>query len=591
MTAQDNSSSEANTSPGKSRVDRGALTMAQSLANEVPPTPQTDIDPMVKAAEQAVRMQRVTARLSEATTVHEVVTALLSEAQPIACSTGSSVHTVNERLQSLELVEQLGIENNDDDNFPLDARCPTTRCVVLGRPIIGPDSEKLNLEYPELEASFRESNIEALAAFPLKVSNVVIGVWTMVWDTPQDFQEGQIVILLTLASQCAQAIERAQLYERERITSRALQRTLLPEELPHVLGIATARRYQPWSKNVSVGGDWYDVLKLPRNHVLLVIGDVGGHNVVAAAVMGQLRNAIRSYAWEGHPVGKILEFTNSLLSEVEPGILTTCCIVDLGIDDGIATVAVAGHPPPLVVNAEGKATFMEVFANPPLGVGNDQVFGQSTLFLTAGESVALYTDGLVESRTLDLEEGMTRLESAVLSCPDTNDVELLSSTLMDAATKDRIVEDDMALLTLRYAPIGSQAAAQLPKRIRRTLTSSPTSASVARRFAADVVAGWGATDVVDSIELGVSELVTNALIHTASDVELILTNHTSNIEVEVVDRSDRMPAQRASEDTSDTTGRGLFIVETISSDWGVRPYDSGKSVWFKVERCNGGAPT
>lgn len=549
-------------------------------------------DPMVRVAEQAIRMQRVTAKLSEATTVSQVTNALLTEAQPLAGSTCAAIHVVNHRRETLDVIDQIGCEflGTSGLNIPLQVSSPPSRCASLARPIIASDLEKLRNEYPDLRSFFLDNEVHAIASFPLRAKGDVIGVWTMGWDRSQHLEEGLVVILLTLASQCALAIERAELYDRESFTSRALQRTILPHALPQVDDIATAHRYVPSDTHSKVGGDWFDALELPNNHILLVIGDVGGHDVVAAAVMGQIRNAVRSYAWEGHPVGTIMEFTNSLLSEVEPGVLATCAVVELGIDDGIANVCLAGHPPPLIIQPDGQAHFMEAVANPPLGAANSHTFVQSTLFLKPGESVALYTDGLVESRELPLETGMANLEKALLHCPAPDDVETVAASLMASATHGREVDDDMALLVLRYCPKDSTVNDRIPTRIRRTLASNPGSASIARNFTSDVIEGWGAQDVLESAELCVSELVTNALIHTATDLELVLTNHISSIEVEVIDGSDRVPVARDSQD-HETSGRGLFIVETLASEWGVRQLDSGKSVWFTIDRTFDGVPS
>lgn len=539
----------------------------------------------VRAGEQAVRMQRVTSKLAEASTAEHVRSVLLHEGSQLANASRGIIYTLNENTRMIERALTVGLEKEHLQlgELPLDAQLPANHCIRETRPVLLTDKKQILEEYPDSAPMIDTFGIESVAAFPLAINGRAMGAWLMLWDEPKNFEEGDLIIFLTLASQAAQAIERIRLFERERFIATALQRTLLPAQLPILDGASTARRYLPTAAGVEVGGDWYDVLPLPNNRVALVIGDVGGHNIDAAAIMGQLRNAIRSYAWEGHPAAKVLEATNRLLCGLEPGVMATCCYVELGLQDGIAAVALAGHPPPLIVNEDGDAAFMNVIADPPLGAEAEHAYEQTSLFLTQGQSIMLYTDGLVESRTMPLDDGMDRLQRAC-SKEAGIDAEALADAVIDSIAMNE-VEDDIALLVLQYAPKHQvvETASSPRQTIRRFLPSSAGSAGVARRLASDVMDDWGEGNAADTVALCVSELVTNALIHTATDIELVLKLDAQYVQVEVIDQSDRMPAMRSGDDDS-TTGRGLHIVQAVSADWGVRPEGSGKAVWFRVER-------
>ena len=537
----------------------------------------------LRAGEQAVRMQRVTSKLADASTAEHIRSVLLHEGSQLAAASQGIIYLLNENTDMIERVQTTGLsaERSDWAEIPLDAQLPAADCIRDSRPILLTGHKAILDHYPEGRKAAEMLHMESLAVFPLAINGRAIGAWLMFWDEPKAFEEGDLIIFLTLASQAAQALERIRLFERERFIATALQRTLLPAQLPKLDSASTARRYLPTAAGVEVGGDWYDVLPLPQNRVALVIGDVGGHNIDAAAIMGQLRNAIRSYAWEGHPAAKVLENTNALLCGLEPGVMATCCYVELGLEDGIAAVALAGHPPPLVVCHETDTTFMGVASDPPLGAEPDHAYEQTSLFMTPGQSIVLYTDGLVESRTMSIDDGLDNLRKVAIEIGAV-EAEDLADAIINSVSNQKI-EDDIALLVLQFAPASFVRSNRQKKTVRRFLPSAATSAGVARRLASDVMDEWGADDVADTVALCVSELVTNALIHTATEIELVLRLDKSHIEVEVVDQSDRMPAMRGAGDDA-TTGRGLHIVEAVTSEWGVRAEGSGKSVWFRVDR-------
>lgn len=536
-----------------------------------------------RAAEQAIRMQRVTAALSEAMTVSQVSEVLLREAPGIVESDRGGLFLLSDDRSHLRSISTFGYTATESASWQtvsLDRDVPIVRSALSGRPTLCRDRDDFDSQFPGM-SDYLHPLTHATAAFPLVSNNDVLGTWFLSWRHPRDFAEGELIILLTVSAQCAQALERARLYERERFISTALQRTLLPQRLPTLPGASTARRYRASAAGVEVGGDWYDVIQLPNNRVGLVIGDVGGHNIDAAAIMGQLRNAVRSYAWEGHPAANVLQYTNRMLAGLEPGVLATCCYVDLSLEDGIASVALAGHPPPLVISEDGEAEFMAFDADPPLGTESDRKFEQTTLFLSPHDTIVLYTDGLIEERNLAVTAGMERLRQAA-SRSSSDNIEELATTLLRSATHP-VQEDDIALLLLRFEPQPKVANPEGLRTVRRQFPSSPASAGVARRFVSDVLVDWGAEETIDTVMLCVSELVTNSLIHTPNDVEVVLGCSDDFVRVDVIDSSDRLPVVRHQAD-SDMSGRGLHIVEAVATDWGVETLRSGKSVWFCISR-------
>ncbi len=539
-----------------------------------------------QAGEQAVRMQRVSAALSRALTSTQVCDVLTTDGSAALGAPRSAVYLLDESGDAMQIACVHDVADRTEshmviESFSRDDELPINDVVNTGEPLVVSDVSTLAERYPRLVEYAGHHGMQSCAVVRLESSGHVYGTWSLSWMQTREFNDGELMILLTLAVQGGKALERAGLFERERLISTALQRTLLPAELPTLVGASVARRYVPGATDIEVGGDWYDVIPLSPSRVALVIGDVSGHNVDSAAVMGQIRNAVRSYAWEGHQAGGVAEATNRLLCGLEPGVLATCCFVELNLQDGIASVALAGHPPPLIRRVDGGSELMEIPADPPLGTDPQQRFAQSSLFLSPGDTLVLYTDGLVETRDISLGSGLTYLARAAASAGEVTPDELANFLLTELANNDR--EDDITLLALRYEP-ESYAGTGSQRVVKRQLASTPASAGIARRFANDVLTDWGVIELADQVSLCVSELVTNALIHTATDVELVLRLSTSAVRVEVVDQSDRLPIVRDRSQDGDTTGRGLTIVEAMADSWGIDTTNGGKSVWFQLAR-------
>jgi serine phosphatase RsbU (regulator of sigma subunit) len=274
------------------------------------------------------------------------------------------------------------------------------------------------------------------------------------------FREIDLELSQALARQVAVSLENGRLAQmlaaanrradQQRRDSLVLQRGLLPPRLPQVPGIAVAVRYVPGAAEAEVGGDWYDLMRLPGGDIGLAIGDVLGHDLRAAAQMSHARSALRAYAAEGHPPASVLTRLNRLLAETDPDFLATCCYVRFSPLRNTVTVASAGHPPPMTVAASGRASLLDVEVDLPLGVDEATRYGEVSVPMPAGSALVLYTDGLVESRATSLDTGLARL----LQVPTralVDDIEVLADRLLAHGPPARTC-DDVTLLVLRHQP-------------------------------------------------------------------------------------------------------------------------------------------
>src|SRR4051794_3259903 len=306
----------------------------------------------------------------------------------------------------------------------------------------------------DLDPLFRSSEIKALLAVPLVAEGRVIGVVQVGTRRQRRFSDDDQRLLQLAADRISQAIERTQLNERAHHVAETLQRALLPDRLPEIPGVGLAARYLPGGPGADVGGDWYDVVPLIDGRVMAVMGDVVGRGIAAAALMGQLRNAFRVYAQEYDRPSDILDRMNVLLDQVSPGQMATAVVLVFDPSTDRLCFAAAGHPPPVILRADGTAAFLERSPSVPLGVlpyGRYRVFDGT---LEPGAGVLLYTDGLVERRDLPLSDGLERLREAMATAPRGADA--LCEHVLATVLPNGPPGDDVALLALHNAPIGSE---------------------------------------------------------------------------------------------------------------------------------------
>ena len=421
-----------------------------------------------------------------------------------------------------------------------------------------------------LEPALAEVGPGGLAVLPLPAGGRMAGACLIGWDQPHEFAPDERALLTACAGLTGQALLRAHAFDAEHELVGMLQRTLLPRRLPRLPGAVAVARYLPTTAGLEVGGDWYDVIPLADNHVALVIGDVQGHNAGAATLMGQMRTALRAYAAEGHSPDVVVAHANRLLLDMETDLFATCAYVDVDMEQGTALCVRAGHLQPLLRHPDGSTEIVQAEGGPPLGVLGQAEFRMTPLRLQPGTVLALTTDGLVEFPGADIDEGMDRL-AAELAAADPGHLGLVADALLAGAHRG----DDVALLLMRY-----DGMAVRPLRESWTVWRVPEAVRHARRFTRRTLRTWGVSpDLLDAALLVVSELVTNALVHTGGPVRLDLSLLNHRLRLAVADTSPRSPVQPTSIGWEATGGRGILLVAAVSAAWGTVPVSGGKQVW------------
>ncbi|WP_251096083.1 SpoIIE family protein phosphatase [Streptomyces sp. Caat 7-52] len=421
-----------------------------------------------------------------------------------------------------------------------------------------------------LEPALAEVGPGGLAVLPLPAGGRMAGACLIGWDRPHDFAPDERALLTACAALTGQALLRAHAFDAEHELVGMLQRTLLPRRLPRLPGAVAVARYLPTTAGLEVGGDWYDVIPLADHHVALVIGDVQGHNAGAATLMGQMRTALRAYAAEGHAPDVVVAHANRLLLEMETDLFATCAYVDVDMEQGTAWCVRAGHLQPVLRHPDGTVEILQTEGGPPLGVLAQADFPMTPLRLQPGTVIALTTDGLVESADADLDAGMDRL-ARELAATDPAHLGLVADALLTGAHRG----DDVALLLMRY-----DGMAVRPLRESWSVWRVPEAVRHARRFTRRTLRAWGVPrDTIEEALLVVSELVTNALVHTGGPVRLDMSLVNHRLRLAVADSSPRSPVKPTSIGWEATGGRGILLVEAVSAAWGTVPVSGGKQVW------------
>lgn len=363
---------------------------------------------------------------------------------------------------------------------------------------------------------------------------------------------------------------------RQREAAVTLQRSLLPQGLEQPDDLRVAAIYQPGGADAAVGGDWYDVITLGGGRTALVIGDVMGRGVRAAAIMGQLRTAVRAYARIDLPPHEVLQLLDGLASEIDPSQIATCVYAVHDPNESRLTYASAGHPPLLIRDADGSVRSAEGECGPPLGTGS-WMHTSNSVPLSAGATAVLYTDGLVERRNQDIDEGLASLRRTLAGAAGLPQV--ICDRLLRALGVTAEHDDDVAVLVFQV-PEREGPEADLFRNAALDLLGGVEAAPHARAFASGVLASWRFTDELrEQGVLAASELVANSLKHGTPPMRLLLRRTNRRLIVEVTDGDEHLP-RRISAAPVDEAGRGISIVATIASAWGARRIpEGGKSVW------------
>ncbi|GHH12036.1 SpoIIE family protein phosphatase [Streptomyces lanatus] len=436
------------------------------------------------------------------------------------------------------------------------------------------------------ETTFLELGLHSVMIVPIRARGVTLGVTTFFRRRRQDpFDEDDLTLAEDLVSRAAVCVDNARRYTRERDAALVLQRSLLPHRLPEQDAVEVAACYRPADELTGLGGDWYDLITLSGGRVALVVGEVPGHGIDAAAAMGRLRTAVRTLAALDLPPEEVLAHLDDLVARsareegVEPGaeeaaiaqsVGSGCLYVVYDPVDGQCTMAAAGHPAPAVVLPDGDVTFVDLPQGAPLGVGGPP-FEAVELALAAGSTLALHTDGLL-AREDDgdwvVDTDRDRLRQALERRSDTLD--LRCRMVVDALVPAR-PHDDVALLMARTRLLGAEQVADWD------LPADPAAVADARKTAARLLAEWGLEDLAFTTELVVSELVTNAIRYAAGPIRLRLIKERALV-CEVFDGGATAPHLRHPR-TTDEGGRGLLLVSQFTQRWGTRFVPEGKIIW------------
>ncbi|MET9874674.1 SpoIIE family protein phosphatase [Actinacidiphila glaucinigra] len=417
----------------------------------------------------------------------------------------------------------------------------------------------------------------------------VVGVCCLEFAGPREFPPEERTVLSMMAGMLGAAVERVELGTRQREVAEHLQRRLLPSGLSELPGLATTARYRPAVTTVQVGGDWYDVIKVSDERMVLVVGDVEGHDLDSAAVMGQARTALISYATEGHRPAVVIDRTGRLLAGLGTEQLVTCCVVALDTGDGTAEVALAGHPAPLVRRPDGGVGTLDAPANLPLGVTARHAYRSCEHTLSPGSVLMLYSNGLTDSATRDpgtCAEDLLRAGGREAGA----DLERLADRLVAEVSGARWRRDDAVLLLARYeGAVGRGAPRTASLHVQRRDLHG---VKAARAFVDRQLRSWELTGLSETLQLIASEIVTNALVHAGSDVDVRLRAFEDHVRLEVRDSDGNPPvpsplALDAERNAEAEHGRGLLIVEALAGQWNTSPNGRGKTVSLDLPILDG----
>jgi serine phosphatase RsbU (regulator of sigma subunit)/anti-sigma regulatory factor (Ser/Thr protein kinase)/transcriptional regulator with GAF, ATPase, and Fis domain len=521
--------------------------------------------------QRSERLQRMTAKLSNAVTQSEVAEVLVEAAVENVAAATASLYAVNEEREVAGLlaahgVEAAGPESNGE--IPLDEDSSIAQVVRQGAWSSG-------------STAGDEDAARSALVIPLVAGRRSVGALELGWDEPTILSADERVFVETLAGQGAQALERARHFESERSIAETLQRSVLPVALPRLAGAQIAARYLPGTLEVDVGGDWFDAIELSDGRVGLIVGDVVGKGVQAAASMGQLRNALRAISIERLKPPSALARLDRLATDALDTSFATVVYAVVDRTAGVLRFSSAGHPPPVVAYPDGRVELLEDGRGLPLGTGLGPKYRQCVVELPAGSIVVLYSDGLVERRGHTIDEGIERLVHAVATGP--KDAERMLEHVLEHLVAGEDRADDVAILAARFLPVA-------PKPLDLTVQSEAQSLHLVR----DAIRTWlEGTELergeAEDLLLATWEICANAIEHAASPTEQTIrvraTHDQSRVRV-VVDDSGRFVQVQTRPDR----GLGLRLAEHLSSALSITMTEDGTSVALEKLLPEGDAP-
>jgi PAS domain S-box-containing protein len=469
------------------------------------------------------------------------------------------------------------------DVYP--ASSPQAAALLVGRPIVATDPETTLSEWlawdPVRSARFREVGIHATMSVPIQARGATLGV--AVFNRflhPGSFTSDDVLLAEEVTARAAVCIDNARRFTRERETAITLQRSLLLRTMPRTAAVEAASRYLPAAR-AGVGGDWFDVIPLSGLRVAMVVGDVVGHGVQASATMGRLRTAVRTLADIDLAPDELLTHVDDLVVRLsaEAGgegttgeVGATCLYAVYDPVTRVCTLARAGHPPPLMLPPDGPPQEIDVPPGPPLGLGG-LPFESIELTLREGTVLALYTDGLIESRDRDIDDSHLLLCQALARTSGSLDE--TCHDILQSLLPPNGASDDVALLLARTKglPTSQVATWDIP--------ADPALVAPIRKQVVQQLDTWQLSEATFATELVVSELVTNAIRYGDRPIRLRLIHDTTTLIVEASDASHTAPHLRRAK-TFDEGGRGLFLVAQLTQRWGSRHTTGGKTIWAEL---------
>ncbi|MYW47307.1 SpoIIE family protein phosphatase [Streptomyces sp. SID161] len=480
------------------------------------------------------------------------------------------------------------VEHNDEpgrwddtvpvgESFAFPEHTPFYKCMVTGEPVVVPQvTDELN---ERISGEFEKRDLRpliggrSLLIVPLKARNVVLGFMVLMRrpDRPQ-FDDMDRTTGAELAARAGLVLDNARMYTYQENVADTLQDSMLPQVSPRMAGCDIATRYLPGTRLGRIGGDWFDTIKLPGSRTALVVGDVMGHGLNSAAMMGQLRTAVQTMATMETPPAQLLRNLDDLARRLGDNYLATCLYAVYDPIRGELTLANAGHIPPVLVRAaDGGSQLIDLPTGAPIGVGGVP-FEATRVKVAPGDRLVLCTDGLVEVRGSDIGEGLAALcESAAHPAASMDDA---CDTIIRALNTHGGRKDDVALLMARLNGIPDEHVAEW------RLDADPREVGRARRLVREQLLDWGLPQTVETAELLVSEVVTNAVRHTGADRIGLRVVRTDALLFEVTDDEPALPAMITA-GPDDESGRGLRVVSRLAREWGASATGHRKTVWFE----------
>lgn len=429
--------------------DSGISVRIVPTGGQAPPAPAARRPESTAAPARAARLYQLThlaAALTEVVGVQDVVDLVADQVMPafgarslvLSTADAGRLRIIGYRGYDPGAIERL-------DGLPLDTVfTPAGQALSSGIPAFFASPEDMRRSYPEASLV---SGKQAWAFLPLIVSGRPVGCCILSYDRPHDFPAEERAVMTSLAGLVAQALDRARLYDTKHDLAHGLQQALLPRTLPAVPGLRVAARYLPATRGMDIGGDFYDLIRLGDSAVAALIGDVQGHDVSAAALMGQVRTAVHAHSALGTSPDRVLSATNRLLADLGTELFTSCLYAHIDLAGRRVSLASAGHPPPVLRPADGATRPVDVPPGPLLGIDPGAVYPVTDIPLTAGLTLAFYTDGLIETPGVDLDDSIAELAHH-LAQADTGDLDRLIDTLVGKAGTSWQRTDDVALLVL-----------------------------------------------------------------------------------------------------------------------------------------------